>query len=312
MNDPLISIVIPVYNVEKYLRGCLDSVLAQTYGNWEAICVNDGSTDGSAEILHAYAAKDLRFKVIEQKHENVSNARNNGLARAAGKYVYFMDSDDFISPYAMETVRKIIEEKNPDCVCFDYLVAGDGFVFSQPDKPRIKTINTPFAEFIKRKSIFSQNIWTKVFRKDCIKNIKFEPEMVQGQDLYFNILAFRTLNSAIFVKEKMYCYVMRSSSTTHQNFSTKKALGFLLMNKKLFEQFGQESFFAQIRQNISNLNLKFVLKKLGKSDNLDAEVEKYIAVLAQCGAVGYKNLPLKMKIYLWCINRRHKNAKISG
>ena len=93
-----VDIIIPVYNVEAYLRRCLNSMLAQTYTHWRAICVDDGSTDGSPAILDEYAAKDSRFKVIHQENGGLSHARNEGMAVADAKYVMFVDSDDFIHP----------------------------------------------------------------------------------------------------------------------------------------------------------------------------------------------------------------------
>ena len=102
MTRPLISVVIPVYNVASYLRECLDSVLAQTFTDWEAICVDDGSPDGSGAILDEYAAKDARFKVIHQPNAGVSVARNTGLNRASGGLVLFLDGDDLIPPNYLE------------------------------------------------------------------------------------------------------------------------------------------------------------------------------------------------------------------
>lgn len=104
---PFFSIIIPVYNVAPYLRECLDSVLAQTFTDWEAICVDDGSTDGSGAILDEYAARDPRFRVIHQTNAGVSAARNRALDVAKGEWVWFVDSDDSIKPHALETFAKI-------------------------------------------------------------------------------------------------------------------------------------------------------------------------------------------------------------
>lgn len=99
---PSVDIVIPVYNVESYLRRCLDSILAQTYHAWRAICVDDGSTDGSAEILEAYASIDPRFKVVRKQNGGLSDARNHGVAASDAEYLMFVDSDDFIHPQTLE------------------------------------------------------------------------------------------------------------------------------------------------------------------------------------------------------------------
>ena len=112
----LFSVIIPVYNVEKYLRACLDSVLNQTFSDWEAVCVNDGSTDGSAAILREYAAKDNRFLVVEQPNAGLSAARNTGLKHAVGDYVLFLDSDDWLETNALETLAGNLDGE--DLVCF--------------------------------------------------------------------------------------------------------------------------------------------------------------------------------------------------
>lgn len=128
-----VSIIIPVYNVEKYLQKCLDSVQAQTFTDFEAICVNDGSTDGSAEILQRYAFQDQRFKIITTVNGGLSSARNTGLKHAEGEYIYFMDSDDFIHNRLLETALSFAEGFQADMVSF-------GFVKTT----RLKTVNQPF------------------------------------------------------------------------------------------------------------------------------------------------------------------------
>ena len=110
------SIIIPVYNVARYLRECLDSVLAQTFGDWEAICVDDGSTDGSAVILDEYAAKDARFRVIHQANAGVSAARNAALDAAKGEIVCFCDADDKLNAQWFENAAGIFKAKDPDVV----------------------------------------------------------------------------------------------------------------------------------------------------------------------------------------------------
>lgn len=117
---PVISIIIPVYNVEKYLRRCLDSVLNQTFQDWQAICVNDGSPDNSAKILEEYAKKDSRFVVVTKENGGLSDARNAGLPHAMGEYIMYLDSDDFIHPQTMEIAYYMAKRDNSDIVSFTY------------------------------------------------------------------------------------------------------------------------------------------------------------------------------------------------
>ena len=117
---PAISIIIPVYNVEKYLRRCLDSVLNQTFSDWEAICVNDGSPDNCDKILADYAARDKRFKIVNKKNGGLSDARNAGFPHATGEYIMYLDSDDFIHPQTMEIAHSMAKRDNSDIVSFQY------------------------------------------------------------------------------------------------------------------------------------------------------------------------------------------------
>lgn len=117
---PAISVIIPIYNVEKYLRRCLDSVKNQTFPDWEAICVNDGSPDNSAEILEEYAKKDARFKIVNKENGGLSDARNAGMAVASGKYILYLDSDDFIHPQTMKIAYSLALRDGSDIVSFTY------------------------------------------------------------------------------------------------------------------------------------------------------------------------------------------------
>lgn len=113
---PCFSIIVPVYNVEKYLKECLDSVLHQTFADWECICVNDGSTDGSVAILEEYAEKDRRFRIITQSNKGLSAARNTGIDAAKGDYILFLDSDDWLELNALQTLADHLDGE--DILCF--------------------------------------------------------------------------------------------------------------------------------------------------------------------------------------------------
>ena len=117
---PAISIIIPVYNVEKYLRRCLDSVMNQTFQDWQAICVNDGSPDNSAKILDEYAKRDSRFIIVTKENGGLSDARNAGMKKASGDYIMYLDSDDFIHPQTMEIAYSLAIRDSSDIVSFTY------------------------------------------------------------------------------------------------------------------------------------------------------------------------------------------------
>lgn len=123
MKSPTVSIIVPVYNVEKYLRICLDSILAQTFTDWECILVDDGSTDKSGEICDEFVQRDPRFRSFHKRNGGVSSARNMGLAEVRGEWVTFMDSDDWVESYFLSTITSYIKNDNWDCVKWGYFIA---------------------------------------------------------------------------------------------------------------------------------------------------------------------------------------------
>ena len=176
--DKLISIVVPIYKVEKYLPNCLNSLINQTYQNWEAILVDDGSPDRSGEICDEYAARDNRFKVIHKKNGGLSSARNASLRFIRGDYVLYLDSDDFIHNQALEYLYGIAIDNNADIVQCDY-VRGEDSVFpsisldGRVDLYDNRTIFKTFASKI--------NTCGKLYKRDVIGEIKF-PEGVINED----------------------------------------------------------------------------------------------------------------------------------
>ena len=122
MKNPLITVIVPVCNVAKYLRRCLDSVISQTYQNLEIICVDDGSTDHSSEICEQYALKDERVKVFHQENQGVSAARNKGLDMVAGEYITFVDSDDYIQSDMLERLYSELSKSEASYVICGYNV----------------------------------------------------------------------------------------------------------------------------------------------------------------------------------------------
>ena len=127
MADELISIIVPIYNVEKYLRQCLDSILNQTYQNFECLLINDGSPDNSADICREYVEKDSRFKYFEKENGGLSDARNYGIRQSKGSYITFVDSDDWLEENAVEILMKRAEETGADLIYFNftYLILKD-------------------------------------------------------------------------------------------------------------------------------------------------------------------------------------------
>ena len=170
-----LSIIIPVFNTdEKYLRECLDSVIRQTMQEIEIICVNDGSTDGSLDILNEYSKKDSRIIVIDKENAGVSVARNYGIDRASGEYIMFLDSDDYFLPEACQTVYETVCAENSDLGIFGH--------FTKKGK-RIKPIpianSNTFMDYI--------NVWNKIFKTSFLREtiLDFRMELLRQKILFF-------------------------------------------------------------------------------------------------------------------------------
>jgi len=188
-----ISVIVPVYNSEKYLRPCLDSIVNQTFRDIEIICVNDGSVDSSLQILEEYASKDDRFVIINQENGGAGKARNTGLRAASGKYLSFLDADDFFEPTMLEKAHEKIEKDNSDFVVFN----SDQYITEKNDYVNViccirPTAIPPYSPFSYRQlteNIFKTFVgwaWDKLYRKSFVDehNLLFQ-EQRTSNDLLF-------------------------------------------------------------------------------------------------------------------------------
>ena len=222
---PEISVIIPVYRVEKYLARCLDSVLAQTFTNFEVLCVNDGSPDHCSQILEEYQKRDSRIKILTQENSGLSAARNTGMKAAKGKYIYFLDSDDAIHPQLFEICHGIAESRGVDFVSFSYLKNGET---GMPDLPiyqvadiRVKVTKKPlFLRQKKGKWRISVNAWTKFWRADFIRDIRFIPGIL-FEDYPFTYQALARCPKTAVIREALYLYTQNPDSISHQSVSIR-------------------------------------------------------------------------------------------
>lgn len=218
-----ISIIIPVYNVADYLREALDSVLNQTYTHWEAICINDGSTDNSLDILKEYAHKDSRFIVIDQENGGVSKARNVGLDNASGEYVMFLDPDDYFYPYTCKKAyQKIIKEDS------DIVIFGFENLYNIEIKQSLK--NKDIKEIIAGSQTFDCSkfimVCMKIFKKSFLieKNIKFLTSQDVAEDMMFSFETYYNHPKIAFIDESLYVYRRnRKNSLTTANINGIKS-----------------------------------------------------------------------------------------
>lgn len=210
----LVSVVIPVYNVEKYLGECIESVEKQEYKNIEVIIIDDGSTDASLKIANKYKEKYTNIKVYTKKNGGISSARNYGLKYANGKYIYFMDSDDIADKKIVEKLVNSIEKNNSDLACcgYSYFYKDRKEVADFPDN-EILTSNEA-KKCILVKDSMKGVVWNKLFKKSLIEkyNLFFNEEINIGEDVEFVMLYLNEIKKVSLVCESLYYYRMRKSS----------------------------------------------------------------------------------------------------
>lgn len=217
MKDDLISIIVPCYNVSKYIQDCYISLKNQTYQNFEVIFVNDGSKDDTLQKLETYCCEDSRFKIINQKNQGVSVARNNGISSAQGTFVCFVDSDDAVSPTYLEEMLTVQKQKNYDVVCCDYKYIKQNFNIKKIKKRKIDNKHKTFddKEKILKKiltnSAFRLVVWNKLYKKSLLEEVEgfpnlFNKNIIYGEDLDLNIRIFKNAKMVAFVRKKLYLY----------------------------------------------------------------------------------------------------------
>lgn len=230
---PSVSVIVPIYNVAPYLAQCLESVVSQTLANIEIICVNDGSTDGSAEILAAYAEKDPRIRQINQANCGLSAARNVGSAIAKGQYIYFLDSDDYIASNAMEELYDFARKHDLDLLAFD------GRSFFEDDDVRYAARH--YENFYQRKNVYhgvstgvtlftamsaSNDYWTSV----CLQFIKREFYRSAGLKFHEGILHEDHLFSLL-----CYLKALRAAHVSREYFFRRVRAGSIMTRPKVLE-----------------------------------------------------------------------------
>ena len=270
---PKFSIILPVYNVEKYLKECLNSLVNQTFTDFEAICINDGSTDNSLEILNEYANMDSRFKVISQENQGQGVARNYAIDIAAGDYLLFVDPDDYIDLNALELINNQFQQTDVDIVYFDYYQFKDA-----RKQQKITSFYTQARKHlnfeVENGMIYNWNeinnadllsihigVWSKAYSLNFIKNnkIQFAPNR-HGEDSIFSISAMLLAKRVLYFEKALYHYRQRGgsavNSASEENFcvfDNLKGIKSFLEEHNLYEKYK----IAFLKYQIYSLNFHY-------------------------------------------------------
>ena len=242
----LISIVIPVYNAEKYLEQCLNSIKNQTYKNFEVILVNDGSIDNSESICKVFVESDTRFRYYLKANGGASSARNLGLDNAQGKYITFIDADDWVDENHLEVLINNIKENNSDMAVssikkFDNVSRFKFRVYSNQEKYLLNYNKLNREEFlvILPRLIHASNSYkiavSKLFKKELLSDVRFDESIVYGEDLEFFFKIYNNISSISYVDEVTYVYRLHNERTSSK-FNQQYVEQVLLIYKKIYEK----------------------------------------------------------------------------
>lgn len=276
MSQPLVSVIVPVYNVAQYLPQCLASLREQTYQSLEVLLVNDGSTDGSKAICRAYAELDERFHLIDKPNSGVSDSRNRALDRAKGKYLQFVDADDFLAPDATEKLVHAAQSSGADLIISHFYrlledrAAPKGHIRGEKLLTRAE-----FAEeMVKAPANFYYGVlWNKLFRRSIVEahHLRFDREVSWCEDFLFNLEYIQYARLICAIPQPLYYYRKRDTSLVNTSLSLRRVVE---MKKQTFTRYKQ------------------LYQDLDLYDEQKAEVYRYLIAAAADGAVS----PLSPKL----------------
>lgn len=281
-STPQVSIIIPVYNTEKYLNECLDSIIAQTFKDIEIICVNDGSTDNSLKILESYQKKHKNIKIITQKNGGAGKARNTGLEAAKGKYICFWDSDDIFEPKAIETLYTQAEKSEADItICrMQMFNTQTKQIIPAPLSIRTDLLNgkTIFSRKTIPEKIFQISVgWAedKLFNTTFIRKNKLSfPLFKSSEDAAFTLQALMKAEKITYVDDVLISYRVKNTKSVSNN-RDKSPTDFYKALQIVHKEALRSGIYEQIKQSFANYVLHFSLWQIHSIHN--KKIQKQLA-----------------------------------
>lgn len=299
-DDNVISIIVPVYNVEEYLEECLESIYHQTYTNIEVILVNDGSTDASRDICERFCQKDSRFKLINQENQGLSEARNVGVRASIGEYIFFVDSADVVKVDILEILLSYMVE--------DVDIVGCSYSHQKEELELQKSPNVVFqgdsyeaisscVNYGKVNSL----AWGKLYRRRIVEAVPFLKGLLY-EDTYTGIVNLKYIRKMIVIDTIGYYYRIRSSSIMKNEFS-KKNLDVFKICDSLYEEFKNDKMFAEISKLIFLIISQHVFYYRLRPNHeyhkiYQNYIQKYADIAKQSSEV-LRSCRL-LRWYLWC------------
>lgn len=298
---PLVSIIVPIYNVEQYISRCVDSILSQTYNNIEVILINDGSTDGSRDVIEKYS-RDSRCLIIDKPNGGASSSRNMGINVAKGEYIYFIDSDDYITNTAVELLVNRMVETGADFCCYRIAFFSDSKTYISGQNFDYNIIEDKAA--IVEDAFLSRNIkispWAKIFSASFLRNhtLKFK-EGIINEDALFTMLCAVSANKVAFMNTVLY-YAYQRPGSVSRNLREESITSYFVVYSEMYSTLQ--------RLNLLNQYSKYLYASITK---------QILYTLVQCGyrCVSYDSfcsLYNLLKGSLYMDRAKGKNIVLAG
>lgn len=330
MNDPLVSIIVPAYNVEKYLSCCLESLINQTYRNIEIIIINDGSMDKTLDVAHQYSIRDTRLVIINKSNSGVSDSRNVALRQALGEYVLFVDADDWLDVSALQICVERIQQEEADVCLFAYqseflnksdirtLYSDDRVFVGNEAVDLQRRIIGPINEELRMPQRLDSygTIWAKLYRKDILEGISFEDlnKVGSAEDTLFNSSVFLRVKKAIYINKPFYHYRRSNENSVTNKFrpnlldrwsflfaEMKKNVHTMQTEEALLNRVAISLFGYDLNVYAANISLKEKVKLISQCLSHPLYVQAY-------QQLKYQYLPIYWRLFYK--SARYKNSCI--
>lgn len=307
MNNPKISVIIPVFNVEKHLGKCIESLLLQTYKNLEIIIIDDGSSDNSPNICDEYAKKDSRIVCLHQENKGVSFARNKGIELATGEYFHFLDSDDYMDEDAYEFLVDKLSEYSVEAICFEYYVTYlDGTDLTHSvDQSHYGTRDTKGAIY---EHLFGSSdfLCTKLLPKYAVNNFRLRADIYRDEDTIFAMEVLNKIKTVYFCPRPLLHYVQSEESACRGSFRANQlsAINAIPIMEKLLSD-GYSEWMNSWRKKYMHLMTTLYRDMYMDEDSYNEEKKKvhetFLELWRKGGITEVKSNNERIKFYLFRI-----------
>lgn len=243
-----ISIIVPMYNCEKYLSRCIDSILAQTFLSFELLLIDDGSSDNTRNICTNFANRDNRIRYYYENNAGVSSARNYGLNLAKGEYITFIDADDYVDSFYLERLIDTMHENNCDIVISNAFDVTDEVYLTNTTEGCTMLSQKDAIIALFRSKMFSHVCWGNLYTRNVISNISFDKSLRVAEDEKFLVECICKANTVTFLNEKHYYYFLHDESTVNSGF-TEKFFDEVNLYFELYDRFAED---LKIQKLIAN------------------------------------------------------------